>query len=436
MSYGLRTSAPTQRLLVIAFLVLFLNVGLARTTLAAMRKTLTPRISIQEEYDDNIYLRSDNEESDWITLVSPGIALALEGTDTTMNLDYEAGFSFYQDHSVTNTTRHQGQLAWDQRLTRHLRLQASDTFVRSEDPIWETEGLIEDISRERRDYYRNTGEASLSYEFDPEDQITAGYRNRYLDDTSVWDEDSLGHEVFLNLDTWFGPRFGIGMTSRYNRSQFEQWDDFDEYGAGLTVNYRWQPSRSLYARYDFLYHDFEQPYVGLETNDYRVHQGALGVTLALGSNTDFNAEGGYFLQDFLNGNQAEGPTFSASVSTSIQRTSLSLAASGGWHQDYYSVENLASYEYRQASANADHLLTENLRIFGSASYRWEDYVETGYDRKDEVWGGSAGFSLSFWRWLTLYLEGRHTEADSDVPWMKFEDNRVMLRLTGAYPYVF
>ena len=427
-----RTRVTIERLVIIINLVLLLGLGLVATTDAAMRKTLTPRISVEEQYDDNIYLLPEHEISDWITLVSPGISLDLETPDTTMNLDYEAGFSFYQDDTNLNSTRHQARAAWNQRLTRYLRLQVSDTFVRSEDPIVETEGEIEDIRRERSIYYRNTGEVSLSCEFGAEDQITTGYRNRYMDDTSSFNEDSVGHEGFLNLDTWFTPQFGIGVTSSYNRGQFERLDDFDQYQAGLTLNYRWQPSRRLYGRYDFLYHDFEPP----EADDYRVHQGALGVSLALGSNTDFNIEGGYFLQDYLNGDQTDGSTFSGSLTTRTQRSSVSLAASGGYDQDYYSAENLGSSEYRQVLGTADHLLTESLRIFGSAIYRWQEFsgADTERDRKDEVWRATGGLSFSFWRWLTLSLEGTHTERDSDDPRAKFEDNRVMLRLTGVYPF--
>ena len=431
-----RTRVTIERLVIIINLVLLVGLGLVATTGAAMRKTLTPRISIQEQYDDNIYLEPENEDSDWITVVSPGISLDLETPDTTMNLDYEAGFSFYQDDTNMNSTRHQGRVAWDQRLTRYLTLNISDTFVRSEDPIWEAEGRIEEIARERGIYYRNSGEASLSYEFGAEDQITAGYRNGYVDDRSSRDEDSVGHEGFLALDTWFTPQFGTNITSRYNRAEFEleEWDDFEQYGAGLTINYRWQPTRRLYARYDLLYQDFEGEPTAYQTDDYRVHQGALGIGVTLGPNTDFNIEGGYFLQDYLNGDENDGVTFNGSFTTRTQRLSMSLAASGGYDQDYFSAENLGSFKYRQVLGTANYLLTESVRIFGSASYRWEDFLETDPDRKDEVWRGTAGLSFSFWRWLTLSLEGTHSQRDSDYSRMEFDDNRVMLRLTGAYPY--
>lgn len=409
----------------------------AATAHAAMKKTLTPRISVQEQYDDNIDLEPDDEDSDWITSVSPGISLALEGPDTSMNLDYQAGFSFYSDDSSRDSTGHQGQAAWEQRVSEHLRFHLSDTFVRSEDPILETDGGVE-IRRERGIYYRNSGEASLSYEFRSADQVTAGYRNRYLDDTSFRNEDSIGHEGFVNLDTWLTPQYGIGLTSHYNRGQFEESDDFEQYGAGITASYRWEASRRVYGRYDFLYHDFDEAAAGTQRNDYRVHQGALGISVQLGTPTEISAEAGYYLQDYFNGGQIDGAMFSGRLKTRIQRTSLNLAASGGYDEDYFSSENLGSSKYREIIGSADHLLTENLRIFASASYRWEEFfgADTERDREDEVWRARGGLSFSFWRWFTLSLEGTHTERDSDDPTAEFMDNRVTLRLTAAYPCVF
>lgn len=435
MTYSLRPSVATVRLALIIILVVLSVLGSTIIADAATRKTLTPRISLQQQYDDNIYLEPENEDSDWITLVSPGISFALEGPDTTMNLDYEAGFSFYQDDSDMNSTRHQAQADWNQRLTPSVRFQASDAFVRSEEPFVETAGRIKEIRTERSIYYRNDGQASVSCDFGAEDQVTAGYRNRYLNDGSSLDEDSQGHEGFLGLDKWFSSHYGIGMTFSYNRGHFEQTDDFDGYQAGLTLNYRPRLSRRLYGRYNFLYHDFEPPE---GDDDYRIHHGALGVILTLGHDSDFNLEGGYFVQDYLNGDQMEGGTFSGSLSTRIQSVSLSLGGSGGYDQDYFSSENLGFYRFRQVSGSVKYLITDSLYAFGAANYSWQEFfgADTRRDRRDEVWYRSAGLSLSFWQWLILSLEGTHSKRDSDDPAMDFTDNRVMLRLTASYPHSF
>ena len=71
------------------------------------KSTFTPRVSVSETYDDNIDLEPDNENSDWITVLSPGANFQLQSQYTQLALDYEAGFSFYAKHSSRDATRHQ-----------------------------------------------------------------------------------------------------------------------------------------------------------------------------------------------------------------------------------------------------------------------------------------------------------------------------------------
>ena len=94
-------SGLTILILVILFVTLFTGIGSAQT-----KGTFTPRISISETYDDNINLDPDNEESDWITVVSPGASLELKTQYTELELDYEFGFSFYAQDSDQETIRH------------------------------------------------------------------------------------------------------------------------------------------------------------------------------------------------------------------------------------------------------------------------------------------------------------------------------------------
>ena len=69
-----------------AFLALLLLLpGLAW---ADTRVELTPRISVSEVYNDNIYLDYTNEESDYLTTVSPGINLTMSSQHTSLSLDY------------------------------------------------------------------------------------------------------------------------------------------------------------------------------------------------------------------------------------------------------------------------------------------------------------------------------------------------------------
>ena len=58
-----------------------------------------PRVAVQEEYNDNIYLEADNRARDFITTVSPGVTLRWP-TDL-LNLDLDYGF-YFQKYGTNN----------------------------------------------------------------------------------------------------------------------------------------------------------------------------------------------------------------------------------------------------------------------------------------------------------------------------------------------
>ena len=412
---------------------------------AQMQSTLTPRVSVSETYDDNIDLEPDNENSDYITVVSPGANFQLESQYTLLTLDYEAGFSFYAKDSSRDTTRHRGRISWNQLLAEHLRLNLNDTFSRSEDPITVEDDRITDISRGREVQYRNTGEASMSWQFGAEDLVTLGYRNRLLNSDSDQTEDSRANEGFLNLGTWFIPKFGIDLSSSFSRWEFQQskdftsipTDDFYRYSAGLTMNYRWRPQRIGYARYNIVYQNFDHEFGAISTlvsEDYVVHQTTVGLSFGFGPNTDFAAEFGYFRQEFDNRKGEDGFVLNGSFNTRGERTTFSIQTNSGYNLDYGSSDNQGFSKYSDSAARVGYELSENLGIFATARYRWEDFTET--NRTDHTYGGRAGLTYSFRRWLRLSLEGGHLRRDSNEDAQEFKDNRVTLRITTSYPIPF
>jgi hypothetical protein len=418
-------------------LMLFPEIGRAQT-----KGTFTPRVSISETYDDNIDLEPDNEDTDWITVVSPGANFQLESQYTQLALDYEAGFSFYAKDSSRDTTRHRARISWDQLLAEHWRLNLNNTFSRSEDPITVEDDRITDISNEREVQYRNTGEASMSYQFGAEDLLTLGYRNHLLNSDSDQTEDSRANEGFLTFGAWFIPDFGIDLTSSFGRWEFQQprgftglpTDDFYRYSGTLTMNYRWRQQRIGYARYNIVYQDFDHEFGALSTlanEDYVVHQATVGLISGLGPNTDFEAEFGYFRQELDDRKGEDGYVLNANFSTQREKISFLAESNNGYEQDYGTSQNRGFSKYSDNSARVDYEVIENLNIFATARYRWEDFTET--NRTDHTYGGRAGLGYIFHRWLTLFLEGGHLRRDSDEDNQEFIDNRVTLRITTSYP---
>ena len=107
-----------------------------------------PSLTVQEEYNDNIYLTSTDRKSDFITTIYPGIRFStLPARVTTpgqilqapedpagLDLDYRLGLVFYARENQNDYVSHAGTLnTWythGQRLTLRLR----DYFIRSEEP--------------------------------------------------------------------------------------------------------------------------------------------------------------------------------------------------------------------------------------------------------------------------------------------------------------
>jgi hypothetical protein len=244
------------------------------------------------------------------------------------------------------------------------------------------------------------------------------------------------------LGTWFVTEFGIDLTSSFGRWEFQQpsgfsgipTDDFYRYSAGLTMNYRWRPQHTAYLRYNIVYQNFDHKFGALSTlvnDDYVVHQPTLGLSLLFGPNTDFGAEFGYFRQEFDHRNGEDGLVFNGSFNTRGERTTFSIQTDSGYSLNYGTSDNQGFSKYSDSSGNISYQLAEDLSVFGSVRYRWENFTEI--DETDHTYGGRAGLSYSFRDWLALSLEGGHLRRSSNENDQEFTDNRVTLRITTSYP---
>ncbi len=61
-----------------------------------------PRLMVEEEYNDNIFLSDGNEVDDWITTVAPGISLNYTNRSVEASLDYSLNYQFYQEDADRN----------------------------------------------------------------------------------------------------------------------------------------------------------------------------------------------------------------------------------------------------------------------------------------------------------------------------------------------
>jgi len=146
---------------------------------AQYRFELTPAISLNALYDDNIDSGATDEESDLITTISPSISLDVLYEEGHINLTYSPTIVQYRHEDQNNSLRHEGRLGISRGLSRVLNFNFTDSFLLSEDPI-EGSGSTISIRDSRDQYQRNTARINFDYLFGQEDQISLGCSHSLL----------------------------------------------------------------------------------------------------------------------------------------------------------------------------------------------------------------------------------------------------------------
>jgi len=389
---------------------------------------ITPSISVSEVYDDNIYLDPDHETSDYITTVTPRISLALVKQYTRLELAYAPSFVWYKDEDDNNTTRHTASLTFGQQLGRYLRFDLTDTFHRSEEPVEETEGIV-GVRHTRRTYWRNSGEARMSYQFGAENTLSAGYRQSYLENNDPTVDDGRTQTPFGTLTFWLNRANGLELGYEYTKADFwrEQGtagDDYTGNSASIRYIHRFGPHVTTSLGYTYTSRNFDGT-----TEDYKVHEASFGYEQTFSPNLSLSLGLGYFMQDNERSDNETGYSYDLSVRRQIgQHTSMTVGGAGGWNEAYLEAERRGFSKYWSWRATIEHQLAEPLTCAFGGSYR-NDKDATG--RRWKTTRANVGLRYSFLRYFGAGLEYTYAKRDDDVNADDYTDNRVMLTITAS-----
>lgn len=185
----------------------------------AQRITLSPSLTVSEEFDDNILQSSTDRQSDFVTSVSPGLRLTLTEYPWTVTAGASLRGVYYAGRSDLNssTDNREGSLAVEFRPTARFSASLTDTYVRSFDPgeADPTTG----ITVGRFASTRNTVTPAMRYQLTPLTDLRLQYSfSVYRSDTPLIQESDT-HEASLGLERRFSPT--IFGTLRYTFNRFE-----------------------------------------------------------------------------------------------------------------------------------------------------------------------------------------------------------------------
>ncbi len=407
---------------------------------ASAGTTITPSLTVSEEYTDNVDRDATSERDDFITVISPGIRIDVAEPRHRASLSYSPGFAFHHRDSDNDYVRHNADALFSAQLSKQTDLTVTDRFLRTEEP--RTSGDEESevygewidptLRRGRKTWYSNTAGVSLQHRFGKEDSFGIGYRHRLVENDDPLLEDSQRHTPWVRLSHWFNRSFGMDTDLSYERGLFESdtQDDMEQYQGTVRAIHRIDPHFQWFLRYTHT----ETDYDGL-TPDYTIYDPGVGFSWTIAEDTTLELDVGYFWQERDGTNEESGLSFKGNLGKTwrIKKGSFRLSGGSGYEEASYGAESLGLDIYYQAQAAASYDFTRELSLIANASYRYNKYVNTTPRREDDVYNTSVGFRYrpSALRWMSLALTGQRydvqsNDADSDVT-----ENSVMFSVSLA-----
>jgi hypothetical protein len=441
-----------KRILIVVWMLAFLN-GTVGASIAA-QATFVPRLSVQGEYTDNLFLTPTDEEDDFITTTTIGFTAELLGKRGNVALSYDPAYAFYKEFDENNGWRHLASLTGEWNFTKYTSLDFSNNFLRTEDPLPKEEidiirGTIPppqgDTTRRvgREPYYRNRASVRLTHRFGQENQFSFGYSNDLLDnDDDVFNEDSQTNSGSAGITYWFTKKWGTDAGGAYTNAAFDQDDtfigdpssDFDRWTGYFRLLRRFSRSLNGYVRYDHTYVDFKDE----DENDYNVFNPSIGVDYLIEEDIQFTADIGYSRREFRDNtvqniqeelDRGEGITFTADLTKTLRRGSYRVYVGAGYDQTVNTNENLGFTRYYLIGYSGNYQLLRRLRGDSFALYRRNEYEDEIPEREDDVYRFGVGLSYEPTLWLSIRLGYGLNKIDSNQNLEDYTENRGTLTIT-------
>lgn len=400
------------------------------SSFAGTQRVFTPSISISESYDNNIYLDKTNKTSDWITIITAGLNLSISSQKNKFNLNYSTPIVRYKDGENNNTIRQGLSLSFNSSISEHLKFSMSDSFLRSEDPLEETEDII-GVRKTRQPYYRNNANANINYTVNSSSSFSLGFGHSYLGNSDVTIDDGIVMDSNVSYSYRFNARHSMGLDAGYTDGDFSRednaasGDDYTGNTQGISYQYLYNPYSTFSLNFNYTERDFEG-----STTDYGVYQGTLGFGKEIAEDMSSNISFGYFTRR-NDDEDNDGINVNISLTKNINRGSFKFSGRSGWNEAYLESERRGFTKYQSVTTSFNYQLTEKISNSISLSYR-QDKDESS--RKSKSIRASYGLSGSFLKYYSIGLNYSCAVRDDDLESSDYLTNRVTFSLRWSRPY--
>lgn len=379
------------------------------------KMTVIPGLTIQEVYDDNIYLQNGTntttelKESDLITHLMPEIGLRYDLSERgTFDLAYDGDLAYYRDNDENNWQTHRGTLGFDYRAPGGIILGLNNVYTDTEDPYGNLEQYRTGLKTER---WGNNLMAQVGYEIGSRSRIFAYYNyykqdyklaRDYTQDYQV-NEVGLGYQMRVLPKTWLFARFHLGERDYYTHPQgtgVTEANDSDfmwrRVNAGLTWDTGAKLSGELNLGYQWREHDNLADVAGDQYQDKDTWIAATSMTYALRPTT----------------------TLALHFTRALRQTASDT-------NEYFEDTGIG-LGLRQK-------ILAKYTVTAGVAYSVNDYNKpVPKAREDDNYNANIGMNYQIRDWLSAGADYRHKRKDSNYPENDYTDNQFLIFIRGVY----
>jgi len=376
---------------------------------------VVPALTLQEVYDDNIYLASgindtdEKIESDWIFHVMPGLMLdyALPGRGY-VRAGYLGDYAYYADFEDNDWKSHKGFFDLDYQAPGGLMVGVKNVYVDTADP-YGSDNLYR-LGLQTKRWY-DTLNTNIGYSF------SNRFRSFLYYDYYKQDYD---------LDTDF--------TQNYTVNQF---------GAGFEMRVAaktWGFIRYHYGYRDYYTHPDGSGLTDQNDADFDFHRVSAGLTWDSGAKFAGELNFGYEWRSFDNEFDVYGDPYDAK-DTWVAATRLNYYATPSTTLSLDLIravrdtgaDTFQYYTDTGIKLGLAHVFLTRFTLTADVGYSLYEYnFPINPTKEADNYLGSIGLSYKLWDWLSADMAYSFLKQNSNYPEDDYEDNRFSVSLRAVY----
>lgn len=364
---------------------------------------INPFVQVGGTYESNIYQTYTDEESDFITVISPGIHFqypTAEDAQMKFSADYRADIKMYGNDG-DSTIDPDGELnTVDHRLGADLFFNLASGVELAAGYAFDATSKAPSAPGDTRDPYKEHNlSGSMAYTYADTYKIEFGYDGMFRSfDDSENSTDDISQNAFqligfYNISSIFSVLVGGDYAMITRESPFFDSNELKGYGG------------------------FKYEITGKTTGQLK-----LGIVNRQFDTDTIDDPSDFYIEGMIESQYAEGSELNVRLFREYYDTSVTEET----------VENGLYYISSGIEGNLRHALPmlPNLSLLANVSYSKDVYEEDTSDREDSLWEFGGGIDYKFYKYITLGADYSRLSADSNIDENDYTDNLFTFNVRG------